>query len=595
MKRIALLGMPNTGKSTLFNRMTGGAARVGNWPGITVELLSGRILLGSDMVEIIDLPGIYDLHGFSDDEQVVRHFLHDNVPDLALVILNATQIERQMSLLLQLKQLNMNIVVLLNMADEAKKYGITIDSKKMTELLDMPIFLLSGKYGTGYQEALQAITKALRYPTPGMAEQLRSQLEQDEHIESEMARVLKHAVQVPAQLPENLTDKLDRVMLHPWLGLPLFFGIMYLLFQGIFLLGQPLQGWVGEALGWLRETALDPALTGAPTWLSGLLLDGVYNGVATVAAFVPIIILFFLFMAMVEDSGYLSRAAFLMDALMAKMGLDGRGFVMLLMGFGCNVPALMGTRVMRSRSLRLLTMLVIPFSLCSARLQVFVFITAALFSPKAAPLVLFSLYLFSFAAAIGTALLFKKNFQNNEPFVLELPPYRFPTARQMLLRGWLEVKHFLRRATQFIVAGVILVWLLTHLPASAAPASADTLAGMIGNALHPIFAPIGINEQLTIALIFGFVAKEIVIGSLAVIYGLSGDALGTALGQQLDWVQAYSFMLFTLIYTPCLSAIATLRSEAKNLRYTLFALSWSLVLAWGVSFVFYQGARALGY
>ncbi len=595
MKRVALLGMPNTGKSTLFNRMTGGAARVGNWPGITVDLLSGKILLGSDMVEIIDLPGIYDLHGFSDDEQVVRHFLHDNIPDLALVILNATQIERQMSLLLQLRQLNMNIVVLLNMSDEARKYGISIDSKKMSEMLGMPIFQLSGKYGTGYQEALQAITKALRYPTPGMAEQLRSQLEQDEHIESEMARVLKHAVQVPAQLPENLTDKLDRFMLHPWLGLPIFFGIMYLLFQCIFLLGQPLQGWVGAALGWLRVTALDPACAGLPVWLSGLLLDGIYNGVATVAAFVPIIILFFLFMAMVEDSGYLSRAAFLMDALMAKMGLDGRGFVMLLMGFGCNVPALMGTRVMRSRSLRLLTMLVIPFSLCSARLQVFVFITAALFSPKAAPVVLFSLYLFSFAAAILTALLFKKNFQNNEPFVLELPPYRFPTAQQMLLRGWLEVRHFLSRATQFIVAGVVLVWLLTHLPPSAAPGSAGTLAGMIGDVFHPLFEPIGINDQLMIALLFGFVAKEIVIGSLAVIYGLSGDALGHALGQQLDWVQAYSFMLFTLIYTPCLSAITTLHNEAKDLRYTLFALGWSLALAWAVSFVFYQGARALGY
>lgn len=595
MKRIALLGMPNTGKSTLFNRMTGGAARVGNWPGITVELLSGKILLGGDMVEIIDLPGIYDLHGFSDDEQVVRHFLHDNVPDLALVILNATQIERQMSLLLQLKQLNMNIVVLLNMADEAKKYGITIDSKKMAEMLEMPIFLMSGKYGTGYQEALQAITKALRYPTPGMAEQLRNQLEQDEHIESEMARVLKHSVQVPAQLPENITDKLDRVLLHPWLGLPIFFGIMYLLFQGIFLLGQPLQVWVGDALGWLRTSALDPACAGLPVWLSGLLLDGIYNGVATVAAFVPIIILFFLFMAMVEDSGYLSRAAFLMDALMAKMGLDGRGFVMLLMGFGCNVPALMGTRVMRSRSLRLLTMLVIPFSLCSARLQVFVFITAALFSPKTAPVVLFSLYLFSFAAAIVTALLFRNKFQNNEPFVLELPPYRFPTLRQMLLRGWLEVKHFLLRATKFIIAGVVLVWLLTHLPPSAAPASAGTLAGMIGDLFHPLFEPIGINDQLMIALLFGFVAKEIVIGSLAVIYGLSGDALGSALGQQLDWVQAYSFMLFTLIYTPCLSAIATLRSESKDLRYTLFVLTWSLVLAWSVSFVFYQGARALGY
>ena len=595
MKRIALLGMPNTGKSTLFNRMTGGAARVGNWPGITVELLSGKILLGGDMVEIIDLPGIYDLHGFSDDEQVVRHFLHDNVPDLALVILNATQIERQMSLLLQLKQLNMNVVVLLNMSDEARKYGISIDSGKMSEMLGLPIYLLSGKYGAGYQDALQAVTKALRYPTPGMAEQLRSQLEQDEHIESEMARVLKHAVQVPVQMPEHLTDKLDRVMLHPWLGLPIFFSIMYLLFQGIFLLGQPLQGGVAEALSWLRVTALEAAVAGAPSWLSGLLLDGIYNGVATVAAFVPIIVLFFLFMAMVEDSGYLSRAAFLMDALMAKMGLDGRGFVMLLMGFGCNVPALMGTRVMRSRSMRLLTMLVIPFSLCSARLQVFVFITAALFSPQHAPLVLFSLSLFSFAAAILTALLFRNKFQSSEPFVLELPPYRFPTLRQMLLRGWIEVRHFLSRATQFIIAGVVLVWLLTNLPSSAAAGGPDTLAGMIGRALHPICAPIGINEQLTIALIFGFVAKEIVIGSLAVIYGMSGDALSGALGQQLDWVQAYSFMLFTLVYTPCLSTIATLRTEAKDMRYTLFTLAWSLALAWAISFVFYQSARALGY
>ena len=595
MKRIALLGMPNTGKSTLFNRMTGGAARVGNWPGITVELLCGKILLGADIVEIIDLPGIYDLHGFSDDEQVVRHFLHDNVPDLALVILNATQIERQMSLLLQLKQLDINIVLLLNMTDEARKYGISIDSRKMSELLQIPICKLSGKYGTGYQEALQTVTRALSHPTPGMVEHVRTQLEQDEHLEAEMAHVLKHAVQIPARLPENLTEKLDRVMLHPLLGLPIFFGIMYLLFQGIFLFGQPLQTGIATLLTWLRDSALAPLLVNLPPALQGLLLDGIYNGVATVAAFVPIIVLFFLLMAIVEDSGYLSRAAFLMDALMARMGLDGRGFVMLLMGFGCNVPALMGTRVMRSRTMRLLTMLVIPFSLCSARLQVFVFITAALFSVKAAPLVLFSLYLFSFASAILTALLFKGQFANNEPFVLELPPYRFPTARQMVMRGWLEVTHFLRRATTFIIAGVVLVWLLTHFPFSAAPASAATLSGMIGHVLHPFFAPLGINEQLTIALIVGFVAKEIVIGSLAVIYGLSGTALGGALAAQLDWVQAYSFMLFTLIYTPCLSAIATLKSESKSIGFTLLSLGWSLALAWLVSFAFYHGARALGY
>jgi len=428
-----------------------------------------------------------------------------------------------------------------------------------------------------------------------MAEHLRSQLEQDGQIESEMARVLKHTVQVPAQLSDNLTEKLDRVMLHPWLGLPIFFGVMYLLFQGIFIFGQPIQGGIAAAFTWLRETALVPLLAGMPQVLQGFLLDGVYNGVGTVAAFVPVIILFFLFMAIVEDSGYLSRAAFLMDALMARLGLDGRGFVMLLMGFGCNVPALMGTRVMRSRAMRLLTMLVIPLSLCSARLQVFIFFTAALFSHKAAPVVLFSLYMFSFAAAILTALIFKNKFRNTEPFVLELPPYRFPTVRQMVLRGWVEIRHFLRRATKFIVAGVVMVWLLTNLPASAVPASADTYAGIIGSAMHPVFAPIGINEQLTIALIFGFIAKEIVIGALAVIYSLSGDALSGAIGHQLDWVQAYSFMLFTLLYTPCLATIATLQSESKQFRFTALSLGWSLGLAWLVSFAFYQGARALGY
>ncbi len=595
MKRIALLGMPNTGKSTLFNRMTGGAARVGNWPGITVELLSGKILLGSDMVEIIDLPGIYDLHGFSDDEQVVRHFLHDNVPDLALIILNTTQIERQMSLLLQLKQLDMNIVVVLNMADEARKFGITIDVEMMSAMLGLPIFLLSAKYGSGYPEAMQAVEKALRYPTPGMAEELRSQLEKDEQIETEMAHVLKSTVQVPAQLSDKLTEQLDSVMLHPWLGLPIFFGVMYLLFQGVFFLGAPLQDVVNGLLAWFRSAALEQLFASLPQSVQGLLLDGIYNGVSTVAAFVPIIVLFFLFMAIVEDSGYLSRAAFLMDALMSRLGLDGRGFVMLLMGFGCNVPALMGTRVMRSRAMRLLTMLVIPLSLCSARLQVFIFFTAALFTAQAAPVVLFSLYMFSFATAIVTALVFKGRFKNNEPFVLELPPYRFPTLRQMTVRGWLEVRHFLRRATKFIVAGVVLVWLLTNLPPSASPASPDTWAGMIGSVTHPFFAPLGINEQLTIALIFGFIAKEIVIGALAVIYGLSGDALGGAIGQQLDWVQAYSFMLFTLLYTPCLATIATLQSESKQTGFTVLSLVWSLGLAWLVSFVFYQGARSLGY
>ena len=595
MKRIALLGMPNTGKSTFFNRITGASARVGNWPGITVDLMGAKVLLGADMVELVDLPGIYDLHGFSDDEQVVRHFLENNPVDLVLVIINTSQIERQLSIALQIKQLNLPALMLLNMSDEAEKFGITVDLPKLSEMLGMPVALISAKYGNGYKEAHQTITQTLRESRPVPPQRLHELLSQDNEIEATLNEVVKTAVQIPVQLSDKLTTRFDRILLHPWLGLPLFFLVMFLLFQAIFFLGTPLQ----EGMKWIidnfRLIVLEPLLSPLPAVINGLLLDGIYNGVGTVAAFVPLIILFFLFMALVEDSGYLSRAAFLMDALMSRLGLDGRSFVMMLMGFGCNVPALMGTRVMRSRALRLLTMLVIPFSLCSARLQVFLFMIAALFSPRAAPLVLFSLYLFSFATALITALLFKGRYRNTEPFILELPPYRFPTLRQMMLRGWHEVRHFLHRATKFIIAGVVLVWLLTHFPTDVPPASSQTLAGMLGHLFSPVLDPIGINQQLAIALIFGFVAKEIVIGSLAVIYGMQGDALVHQIAHQLDWVQAYSFMLFTLVYTPCLSTIATLRSESKSNAFMMFSVVWSLGLAWLLSFIFYQSARALGY
>lgn len=596
MKRIALLGMPNTGKSTLFNRLSGASARVGNWPGMTVDLLSAKILLGGHIAELVDLPGLYDLHGFSDDEEVVRHFLSHHPVDLALIILNSAQIDRQLSLALQLRELGLPTVLLLNMEDEAKRAGITIDTKAMSQQLGMPVITISAKYGSGCPQALQLAASVIdKKAPPSNPHLIATKLQADHVIEEEMQRIIDRSVQMPLQLNTSTTDRIDRILLHPWFGLPLFFLAIFLLFQFIFTIGSPLQ----EATAWLFDTLrselLEPVLTSLPAWLNGLLLDGLYTGLSTVAAFVPIIVLFFLVMSMVEDSGYLSRAAFLMDTLMAKMGLDGRGFVMVLMGFGCNVPALMGTRVMRSRPMRLLTMLTIPLSLCSARLQVFLFMIAILFPPSQAALALFSLYMVSFFTIFLTAVLFKQKFASNEPFVLELPPYRFPTPNQIWLRGWQEVKHFLVRATKFIVIGVLMVWLLTHLPTTAVPASAETWAGSIGRFFAPVLDPIGIDNHLAIALIFGFVAKEIVVGSLAVIYGLQGDALSHQIAANIDWVQGMSFMLFTLIYTPCLSTIATLRSESKSRAFMWLSLTWSLGLAWAISFLFYQSARALGY
>ncbi len=592
MKRVALLGMPNTGKSTFFNRITGASARVGNWPGMTVELMTAKLLIGSSMVEFIDLPGIYDLPGLSEDEKVVERFLETMPLDLLIVVVNTTQIERQLGLLLQLRQLQLPTLVVLNMADEAQQFGVKVDIERLSKSLGMSMVSISAKYGQGYPAFYQEIQKLLADSTASTVQDLPHFLSHEE-LAPQVDALVKQSVEVPLQLSPTLTHKLDHIFLHRWLGLPIFFFIMYLLFQGIFLLGTPLQDGMEWILSAFKESYLAPLLMDLPKPLQGLLLDGIYDGVGTVATFIPMILLFFLFMTVVEDSGYLSRAAFLMDVLMSKMGLDGRSFVMILMGFGCNVPALMGTRVMQSRRLRLLSMLVIPFALCSARLQVFLFFIATLFKPDQAPLVLLSLYIASFAAAFGTAYLFKGKFSNNEPFILEIPPYRLPTVRHMLLRSWLELQHFIGRASNFIVIGVILVWVLTHFPPAADPASAETLAGRLGNFLAPIFEPIGIEAQLVIALMFGFVAKEIVVGALAVIYGLNDSHLTQAIVQHVDWVQAYSFMLFTLLYSPCLSTVATIRQESQNLQFTVLSLLWSFGLAWGVCFVFYQSARWL--
>jgi ferrous iron transport protein B len=587
MKRVVFLGMPNTGKSTLFNRLTGARAKVGNWPGMTVDFLSAKNLLAGQMVEVIDLPGIYDLaHHHSEDERVVTEFLQQQPVDLILLMMNAGQIERQLPLLTQVAELGRPTLLVLNMEDEAHKLGIKIDPIALSKQFGIPVCLLSAKYGQGLEKLQHALHSALHQPI--QAAPLVTPQQIDEALRS-------HAIAIPAQASDKLTETLDKIFLHPWLGLPIFFMAMLLMFTSVFILGKPIQ----DSMAWLFDGArtefLEPLLSSFPPFMQGFLLDGLYNGVSTVATFIPLIILFFWGMAIIEDTGYLSRAAFLMDAIMSKFGLDGRSFVMILMGFGCNVPALLGTRVIRSRGLRLLTMLIIPLSLCSARLQVFLFFIAALFPTNIAPLVLFSLYLASLASTLLTAILFKPYLINNEAFVLEVPPYRFPTLRQMLLHAWHEVRHFITRATRFIVLGVIGIWLLTHLPLSAVPASADTWAGKIGTLLNPIFEPLGINPKLTLALIFGFVAKEVVIGALAVIYASEGSALMAGIANDINWIQGYSFMLFALIYTPCLSTIVTLFNESKNIRFSTFALLWPLVLAWLVSFIFYQTALLLIY
>ncbi|SMC16839.1 ferrous iron transport protein B [Andreprevotia lacus DSM 23236] len=587
-RKIALVGMPNTGKSTLFNRLTGGNAHVANWPGLTVELASARLLLGSQMAQLIDLPGIYDLRGGAEDEQVAQSMLSSTELNGVLLVLNATQLDRQLGLALQLKHLGARLVLALNMADEVRQAGGRIDLPALAAALDCPVISISAKHGEGMNDLRQALQQLLAAPPAAALDVAQAPLADTWHAaESELYR--RHVQQAPT-LNAGATARLDHWLLHPLLGIPLFVLMMYLLFQLTYTLGAPLQDELKLAADALKSLALQTLSGALPAFWHGLLLDGIYDGVVTVLTFAPIIFLFFCLMAMIEDSGYFARAAFMMDGLMARVGLDGRSFVMLMMGFGCNVPALMGTRVIRDRKARLLTMLTIPFSLCSARLQIFLFLAGALYSPVHAGLVVLSLYLASIVIAMGTAALYSRRFSSCEPFALELPPYRLPIWQQVLRRGMQETRAFLRLASSMIVLGVALVWLLTHYPNAQ-----HSYAGMVADWFQPILAPIGISAILAIALIFGFVAKEIVLGALAVIVGHDGGALASHLARTLDPISAYSFMLFTLTYVPCVSTIATLRKESRSNAFTAFSVVWSLGLAWLLSFVFYQGARALGF
>jgi len=595
---IAVLGMPNTGKSTLFNRLTGHHAHIGNWPGLTVDLMQADLQLEGHSIQLIDLPGIYDLRGHSDDEAVVRRFLEQTPVDLVLVVLNASQLDRQLRLALQVQLLALPAVVALNMADEAARFGVSIHAENLSAALAQPVLPLSAKYRQGLeplQHTLLAQLKARADRPAAVAEQLDERLAAaDADLDGAMAELVQRCVTLPGRWRDRRSRRLDAVLLHPLLGLPLFFLAMALMFQGIYAIGVPVQEALGGLLDQFGQLVLKPLLAPLPALLQGFLLEGLYQGLGTVMAFLPVIALFFLAMGVVEDSGYLSRAAYLMDAFMERLGLDGRSFVLSLMGFGCNVPAILGTRVMRDRGLRLLSMLVIPFSLCSARLNVFLFMAAVFFPPRIGGLVIFGLYLMSFAAAMLTALLFRGRFPSNEPLVLELPAYRLPTPGQMLNRAWSEVKHFWLWSRRFIIVGVVAVWLLNNLPVGVEPASSASLAGQLGSLTQPLLAPIGINPKLAVALLFGFIAKEIVLGGLAVIYGQADPAaLSSAIAADVSWAQAVSFMLFTLLYTPCLSTVAVIRSESKKLSFTLLSVGWSLLLAWLVSFVAFQAITRL--
>jgi ferrous iron transport protein B len=660
---IALASIPNSGKTTLFNRLTGSSQTTGNWPGVSVEQKSGSFTLGEYAVTLIDLPGAYALSPVTEEEQVVREYFLQSPPDIILNILDARNLYRGLGLTLQLALSGLPMVVAVNMMDEARQEGISPDFKVLAQHLGVSVIGLSARTGEGMPDLKDALYEAIKHPEktrsahiscPPLLEKAFIQLtealnqsgittrldhsflamrllEEEIHEQwidndkvSALARQwrirLNHslktsipvicancrfnaarglAMEVLREQPvieDKLSKRLDHIFLHRFFGLPLFFLLMLLLFQGVYGLGAPLQELLSagfdKAGNWLASQEITLSL---PILLQSFLFDGLWQGMAVVSSFFPIIALFFLFMSLIEDSGYMARAAFLMDRLMHQLGLDGKAFISILLGYGCNVPAVMGTRILTSSYSRILTMLLIPFTLCTARLQIFIFLTAIFFSSASAPWIILSLYVCSFTAVIFTGLILKlfRIGGNPEPFIMEIPPYRLPTIRSIGLRTWYELKDFLSRAATLIVAGVLVVWLLIHMPADVPPASATTWAGQLGQMLTPFFQPLGIDWQETVALIFGFIAKEIVIGGLAVIYG--GSDLAGEMSSHITPLQSISFMLFCLLYTPCVATLAAIWSESRSIKITLLSLASGLAIAWLTSFIFYQSGLLLGF
>ncbi|MCH9742372.1 MAG: ferrous iron transport protein B [Proteobacteria bacterium] len=579
MRRIAFIGPPNVGKSSLFARVTGVYVPVGNWAGMTVSVNQAKVLWCGKMLEVLDLPGFYALNGGSEDEKIAQQLVDKTQADVWLVVLDAVHLPKQIALLHALLMRNLPVVVLINQIDEAKRLGIQIDSQRLQTQLGIPVLQVSGRDGGGVSAIQETVCQFLVEPKqvnqPALARH---------------AQWLDEVWHAPSLLSDSVSERLDALFLHPVWGLPLFALMMVVLFQAVFWLGGGMQSWLADGFDWLQQSILQPLLADASPWISGLLLDGLYNGVATLVSFVPLVGIFFFLLASLNDSGYLARMAFLADGLMARFGLEGRSLVLTVMGMGCNVPAILGARIIPDRRIRLLTQMMLPFSLCSARLQVFVFIAAALFAPWQAAFVVLAMYAMSVLAALLTAWLGQKVMPASvslHPVVIEMPAYRIPHWSMALRAAIHEVREFVRRASGLIIFGVVALWLLLNLPVGVTAGDTSSYAAQLSSWLAPIFSPMGLPHLYVLALLFGLVAKEVVLGGLMVLLGVSDAGLAGAVASSISPISAIALMVFVLLYTPCLATLSVLRQEG-GWRLMLSSLAWSLSFAWLAAVFVYQ-------
>ncbi len=665
----ALIGNQNCGKTTLFNQLTGSNQHVGNFPGVTVEKKEGTIRGHRDAV-VVDLPGIYSLSPYTAEEVVTRDMLIQERPDAIINIVDATNIQRNLYLTLQLMELKMPMIVALNMMDEVRASGGSIDVEGLSQALKVPVVPISASHGEGVSElvdraldlagtkveehydfcsgevhtAVHAIAhiieeKAVRERIPvrfaatklvegdePMARQLKlSPMDLDiiAHLVDEMEtklgtdreaaladmrytyieKVCRNTVKRAGVTREQERSvKLDKILTHKIFAIPIFLGVMMLVFFFTFgVFGAFLSDGFSACIEWLTAQ-LDQGLTlwGVNPVIHDLLIEGVCAGVGSVLSFLPTIVILFFFLSILEDTGYMARVAFVMDKLLRKIGLSGRSFVPMLIGFGCSVPAIMATRTLSSERDRKMTILLTPFMSCSAKLPIYAVFTMAFFQEHRA-LVMIGLYVLGMLVAVLSGLLLKNTLFRGEPvpFVMELPAYRFPSPKSVLIHMWEKAKDFLVKAFTIIFVATIVIWLLQSLDwrLNLVEDSSHSMLAGIGRVLAPLFAPLGFGDwRAATALITGLTAKETVVSTLAVLLGAPDTAgLAPLLGSLFTPLSAVSFLVFTLLYMPCVAAMAAVRREFSSTPKALLAMLYQTLVAWCVSFLVFTIGRVLGF
>ena len=586
MTTIALLGNPNVGKTTLFNALTGSKQYVGNWPGVTVDKKEGFF----NDIKIVDLPGIYAMDTFSNEEKVAKNFLEQDDVDLILNIVDASNLDRNLYLTTQLKQFNKPIILAVNMVDIAENKGIIIDYKKLESLFNIKVMPISAAKGTGIDKLKEVIsTTTISKPNDIDKFNFKDEKAAYKYIES----VLIECSKVPDNKKVSFTDKLDKILLNPFLAYPIFILMMVLMFQITFSwVGQPLSDMLDGLLNDSFMPWLSELLSNSSPWFQSLIVDGIVGGVGGILVLLPVILSLFVCITILEDSGYMARVAFIMDKLMRKMGLSGKAFIPMIVGFGCSVPAIMSARTLESEKDRKLTALLVPLMSCNARLPVYT-VFAAVFFADHQGLVVGSLYFLGILLAFLIGILFKNTIfkKDEEPFIIELPEYKKPEFKSVLTQTLDKGKSFLKKAGTIIFAMSVVIWLLSNFSLSGMVDNVnDSILANIGSFIAPVFTPLGFgNWQSSVSLLSGLLAKETVVASMGVIFG--GD-LSVTLASHFTALSAYSFLVFVLLYTPCVSVIGAMKKEYGT-KLTLFSVTYQLVLAWVVSFLVFNIGKFL--